>query len=145
MTLQGDRTADYGAAMGSTPRASVGAVGIAVRDLDRSAAFYTQVMGMSELYRLRLPHMDEIILGYAGSRGAAVVLMHYTDGTQPATTGHPVKLVAYVPDPTALAAAIRADGLPVTREPEAVPALGDAVVGFAEDPDGYTIEILRAR
>ena len=130
--------------MGSTPRASVGAVGIAVRDLDRSAAFYTRVMGMSELYRLRLPYMDEIILGFAGSRGAAVVLMHYTDGTEPVTTGHPLKIVFYVPEPTAVAAAIRADGLPVTREPEAVPELGDAVVGFAEDPDGHTLEILQA-
>ena len=123
-------------------RSTLGAVGIAVGDLTRSVDFYTRVVGMKELMKLRLPEMDEVILGFEGSRGAAVVLMHYTDGSDPNTRDNPVKLVFYVPDPVAFAAAIRDEGLPITREPEAVPELGDTVVGFAQDPDGYTIEIL---
>jgi len=126
----------------STPRSSVGAVGIAVSDLTRSVDFYSRVFGMKELMTLKLPEMDEVILGFEGSRGAAVVLMRYTDGSDHNTQDIPVKLVFYVPDPTAIAAAIRSEGLAVTREPEAVPQLGDAVVGFAKDPDGYTIELL---
>lgn len=126
------------------PRSSVGAFGIAVADLERSVDFYTRVLGMRELMRLPLPDMDEAILGFRGGRGAAVVLMQYRDGADRSPRNGPVKLVFYVPDPAAFAAAIRAEGLPVTREPTPVPELGDAVVGFAQDPDGYTIEILAA-
>src|SRR5688572_12942011 len=90
------------------PRSSLGAAGIAVSDLGRSVDFYRQAFGMVELMKLRLPDMDEVILGFEGGRGAAVVLMQYTDGSTNETTGHPVKLVFYVPDPTATAAAIRA-------------------------------------
>ena len=121
----------------------VGAVGIAVADLDRSTDFYTRVAGLSVLMRLPLPEMDEVILGYKGSTGAAVVLMHYTDGSEPATANLPVKLVFYVPDPQGFADAIAAEGLEVVRRPAPVPELGGAVVGFAKDPDGYTIELLQ--
>ena len=30
------------------------------------------------------------------------------------------------------------------REPEPVPSLGNALVGFAKDPDGYLLELLQA-
>jgi hypothetical protein len=56
---------------------------------------------------------------------------------------NPVKVVVYVDDPPVVAAAIRAEGLEVTREPTPVPELGDAVVGLARDPDGYVIELLQ--
>ncbi len=121
----------------------MGAVGIAVSDLDRSTDFYTRVLGMRQLTTLTLPHMDEVILSF-GRRGAAVVLMKYTDGSDPATTDLPVKLVLYVDDPVALADRIRAEGLSIDREPAPVPDLGGAVVGFARDPDGYVLELLES-
>lgn len=120
-----------------------GAVGIAVSDLDRSVDFYGRVLGMREIMRLDLPHMDEVILGW-GRRGASVVLMKYTDGSNTEVRDLPIKLVLYVDDPAAVADAIRADGLPIEREPEPVAALGGAVVGFAKDPDGYLLELLQA-
>ena len=120
-----------------------GAVGIAVSDLDRSVDFYTRVLGMRQLTTFSLPHMDEVVVGW-GRRGAAIVLMRYTDGSDPDTTDLPVKLVLYVDDPSAVADAIRAEGLAIEREPAPVPTLGDAVVGFAKDPDGYLLELLEA-
>lgn len=125
-------------------RSYVGAVGIAVTDLNRSVDFYTRVLDMDKQLTLSLPNMDEVIVGFPNRRGAAVALMHYTDGTIPPTGSSAIKIILYVTDPTAVAAAIRNEGLPVTREPEAVPELGNAVVGFAEDPDGYTLELLAA-
>jgi lactoylglutathione lyase len=88
--------------------------------------------------------MDEYILGSGDGRGSSVVLMHYKDGSDPNYKNNPVKLVFYVPDPKAFADAIRKEGLPIEREPEPVPELQNAVVGFARDPDGYLLERLLA-
>lgn len=120
-----------------------GAVGIGVADLERSVAFYRDVLGMRELMTFSLPHMDEVVLGW-GRKGASVVLMHYTDGSDPVTTDLPIKLVLYVEDPVAMATTIREAGYPIEREPEPVPSLRNAVVGFAKDPDGYLLELLEA-
>ena len=122
----------------------VGAMGIGVSDLDRSFDFYTRVMGMKQQFELKLPYMDEKILIYGGSTGSAVVLMHYTDGSEQHYKNNPVKLVFYVDDPKAVIDRIRNDGLEIVREAEAVPELGGAIVGFAKDPDNYLLEILQA-
>jgi lactoylglutathione lyase len=119
------------------------AVGLGVADLGRSEDFYVRVMGMEVQRRITLPHMDEVIVGYPGR--TSVVLMHWTDGTTPNYRGNPVKIVFYVPDAKAVIERIRAEGLPVTREPEASPAFGPTLIGMAEDPDGYVVELLQAQ
>ena len=126
--------------MANNPGAYVGAVGIGVSDLKRSGDFYERVLGMKVLQTFKLPHMDEIVLGYEG-RGSAIVLMHWTDGSERHYKNLPIKLVFYVPDPQALAQRIRDEGLEIVREPAPVAALGNAVVGFAKDPDGYLIMV----
>jgi lactoylglutathione lyase len=126
-------------------RSVLGAVGIGVSDLERSRDFYTRVVGMKELTTFTLPHMDEVVVGFPGRSGSALVLMHWTDGSERDLANLPVKIVCQVPDPAGLAARIRADGLEIVREPAPVPALGNAVVGFGKDPDGYLIEILQRR
>jgi lactoylglutathione lyase len=118
------------------------AVGIGVSDLDRSADFYSRVLGMKVLQTFKLDYMDEIMLAHEGRN--AVVLMHYTDGSVRNYKDNPVKLVFYVTDPVGLAAKIKAEGLEVTREPAAIESLGGAVVGLAKDPDGYVIELIEA-
>ena len=128
--------------MANNPGAYVGAVGIGVSDLKRSSDFYERVLGMKVLQTFKLPHMDEIVLGYEG-RGSAIVLMHWTDGSPRNYTDLPIKIVLYVPDPVAAADAIRAEGLEIVREPTPIPSLGGAVVGFAKDPDGYLVELLQ--
>ena len=57
------------------------AVGIAVADLQVAARFYERALGMTSLQTITLPEMEEIILGFEGTRSAAVILMKYTDGT----------------------------------------------------------------
>ncbi len=125
-------------------RSTLGAIGIGVSDLSRSADFYMRVLGMKQLRTFKLPYMDEIVLGLEGSRGSAIVLMQWTDGSERHYGNNAIKLVFYVPDPKALVQRIRDEGLEIVREPVPVPALGNAVVGFAKDPDGYLIEILQA-
>lgn len=120
----------------------LGATGIGVSDLARSAEFYKTALGLQQTQTFKLPYMDEIVLAHEGR--TAVVLMHWTDGTNPDYRDLPVKLVFYVTDPTAVAARIRAFGCEVTREPAPIETLGGAVVGLCKDPDGYVVELLQA-
>jgi lactoylglutathione lyase len=120
----------------------LGAVGIGVSDLKRSAEFYINVLGMTQAQVIKLDHMDEIILVHENR--TAVVLMHWTDGSPRNYKDLPVKLVFYYTDPPAIADRIRAAGLEVTRYPEKLPSFGNAMVGLAKDPDGYVIELLEA-
>lgn len=120
----------------------LGATGIGVSDLARSAEFYKTALGLQQTQTFKLPYMDEIVLAHEGR--TAVVLMHWTDGTNPNYRDLPVKLVFYVTDPTAVAARIRAFGCEVTREPAPIETLGGAVVGLCKDPDGYVVELLQA-
>jgi len=62
----------------------------------------------------------------------------------PAHDHEATKFVFHVPDPTAVAAAIRAAGGEVTQEPVVMKNFGNAMIGFAKDPDGYLLELLQA-
>lgn len=118
------------------------AVGIGVSDLARSEDFYSRVLGMKRTAVFNLAYMDEVMLAHEGR--SAVVLMHYTDGRAVNYRGNPVKLVFYVTDPAGLIERIRAEGLPITVEPMANASLGGALMGMAEDPDGYVVELIQA-
>lgn len=117
------------------------AVGIGVADLARAEDFYVRVLGMSVQQRIKLPHMDETIVGHAGR--TSVVLMHWTDGSERNYRANPVKIVFYVPDAKGLMDRIRAEGLPISRDAVASPDFGDRIIGLAEDPDGYVIELIQ--
>ena len=121
----------------------LGAVGIAVSDLETSAAFYTEMLGMVELQTIEAPTMTEIVLGFKGVRSAAVLLMKYADGRKPDCKDDPVKLVFYVPDAKTTLEAIRDANYVVVREAAEYPSLGGMILGFAKDPDGYLIEIIQ--
>ena len=120
------------------------ATGIVVDDLDRSIAFYTDVVGMQEQRRIDVPDMSliEVMMGFAGRRGPALILMRYTDGPPRRYVDIGGKLVVSVADSTAVLEAARAGGGTVSREPKAYPGLG--LIGFITDPDGYTIEVIGA-
>ena len=121
----------------------LGAAGIAVSDLDRSAAFYTELLGMVVLQTIEVPTMREIVLGFEGVRGASVLLMKYTDGRNPSCKDDPVKLVFYVANARATLEAIRDANYIVHREATEYPSMGGAIIGFAKDPDGYLIELVQ--
>ena len=110
----------------------LGAVGIGVSDLNRSVDFYTRIFGMKKVWKLKLPHMHEVVLNLEGGRGSSVVLMHYIDGSNPNYTNNPVKLVFYVADPKECVELIRREGLEIIREATPVPELRNAVVGLAK-------------
>jgi len=121
----------------------LGAVGIAVSDLETSAAFYTRLLGMVELQTIEVPTMTEIVLGFEGVRSASVLLMQYADDKKPNCQDDPLKLVFYMPDARATLDAIREANYVVVREATEYPSMGGMIIGFAKDPDGYLIEIIQ--
>lgn len=115
-----------------------------VGDLDRSLRFYTEVLGMQLLRRKDYPE-GRFTLAFVGygpeSAQTAIELTHNwdTDSYDLGTGyGH---IAIEVDDVYAAAEAIRERGGRITREAGPMKN-GTTILAFAEDPDGYKIELL---
>ena len=115
-----------------------------VGDLDRSLAFYTEVLGMRLLRRSDYPEgrFTLAFVGYQDERdGAVIELTHNWDTAQYDLGNAFGHLAIAVPDAAAACEAIRARGGRVVREAGPMKH-GTTVIAFAEDPDGYRIELI---
>lgn len=116
-------------------------------DLDRSIAFYTEVLGMKLLRRQDYPE-GRFTLAFVGygpeSEGAVIELTHNWDvasyelGTG---FGH---VAIEVGDAYAACERIRAKGGNVTREAGPMKG-GTTIIAFVTDPDGYKIELIQKK
>jgi lactoylglutathione lyase len=117
-----------------------------VGDLERSIAFYAQVLGMELLRRSENPEYRYTLafLGYAGGNpGQAEIELTYNWDVDRYDLGNAFGHIAIgVPDVYAACARIRAAGGNVTREPGPVKG-GTTVIAFVTDPDGYKIELIQ--
>lgn len=117
-----------------------------VGNLERSIAFYTQVLGMSLLRRSENPEYQYSLafLGYEGGNPAqAEIELTYNWGTESYELGTAYGHIAIgVPNAYAACAAIKAAGGQVTREAGPVKG-GSTVIAFVTDPDGYKIELIQ--
>ncbi len=115
-----------------------------VGDLERSLAFYTEVLGMRLLRRKDYPE-GKFTLAFVGYQdeadGPVLELTHNwgVDRYEPGTGyGH---IALAVPDAAAACAGIKARGGKVTREAGPMKG-GTTVIAFVEDPDGYKVELI---
>ena len=120
---------------------------IRVGDLERSLAFYTEVLGMSLLRRQDYPD-GRFTLAFVGygpeSEGAVIELTHNWD-TAAYELGNGFGHIALeVPDAYAACAQIKERGGKVTREAGPMKH-GTTVIAFVEDPDGYKIELIQRK
>lgn len=118
-----------------------------VGELDRSLAFYTEVLGMHLLRRSDYPE-GRFTLAFVGygpeSEGAVLELTHNWDRTS-YTLGDAYGHVAIeVEDAYAACEAIRARGGRVVREAGPMKH-GTTVIAFVEDPDGYRVELIQRK
>jgi lactoylglutathione lyase len=118
---------------------------IRVGDLQRSIAFYTEVLGMRLLRRQDYPD-GRFTLAFVGygpeSEQAAIELTHNWD-TPSYDLGNGFGHVALaVPDAAAACAEIKRRGGVVTREAGPMKH-GTTVIAFVRDPDGYMIELIQ--
>jgi lactoylglutathione lyase len=118
-----------------------------VGDLERSLAFYTQVLGMTLLRRHDYPE-GRFTLAFVGfgpeSEHAVLELTHNWD-TKSYDLGNGYGHVAVaVPDAYKACEAVKAQGGKVTREAGPM-KFGGSVIAFVEDPDGYKIELIERK
>jgi lactoylglutathione lyase len=122
-----------------------------VGDLQRSIAFYTDVLGMTLLRTTQRPDQkyDLAFVGYGRNPEHAEIELTYNYGVDKYELGSAFGHLAIgVADVAATCAALRdkaaALGGGVTREPGPVKG-GSTVIAFITDPDGYKIELIERR
>ncbi len=118
-----------------------------VGDLEKSLAFYTEVLGMRLLRRKDYPE-GKFTLAFVGyedeSEGAALELTynwdvaHYVMGT---AYGH---VALEVDDAYKACESVKQRGGKVVREAGPMKH-GNTVIAFVEDPDGYKIEFIQKK
>lgn len=116
-----------------------------VGNLQRSIAFYTDVLGMTLLRQKDYPEGQFTLafLGYGPEAEQAVIELTYNWGVDHYELGTAYGHIALgVADVQQAVDSMRAKGATILREPGPMKA-GTTVLAFLEDPDGYRIELLQ--
>jgi lactoylglutathione lyase len=120
---------------------------IRVGNLDRSLAFYSELLGMRVLRQKDYPggRFTLAFVGYGDETDHTVIELthnwdtdHYDIGTG---FGH---VAVGVEDIYRICAELRAKGAKITREPGPMKH-GGSEIAFIEDPDGYKIELIQLK
>ncbi len=118
-----------------------------VGDLPRSIDFYTGVLGMKVLRETDRPDQKYKLafVGYGNESTDAVLELTYNYGVGKYELGSAFGHIAIeVPDAYEACESIRTKGRKVTRAAGPVKG-GTTVIAFAEDPDGYKIELIERK
>ncbi|NKF23946.1 lactoylglutathione lyase [Solimonas marina] len=116
-----------------------------VGNLDRSIAFYRDVLGMKLLRQHDYPSgkFTLAFVGYQDEADGAVIELTYNYGVDHYELGNAYGHIALeVDDAAKTCDLVRARGGKVTREAGPM-AHGTTVIAFVEDPDGYKIEFIQ--
>lgn len=116
-----------------------------VGDLEKSLAFYTDVLGMRLLRRKDYPEgkFTLAFVGFQDEEGGAVIELTHNWGVDRYETGTGYGHIALAVDDAAAACeVIRQRGGKVTREAGPMKG-GSNVIAFVEDPDGYKVELIQ--
>ena len=115
-----------------------------VGDLERSIAFYTNVLGMQLLRRkdYSAGEFTLAFIGYGDETDQTVLELTYNWGVDKYELGTAFGHIALeVPDVFAACEKMRAAGGKIIREAGPMNA-GTTIIAFLEDPDGYQIELI---
>ena len=115
-----------------------------VGDLERSLAFYTDVLGMRLLRRRDYPsgRFTLAFVGYGDEADHTVLELTHNWDTSRYEIGSGYGHIALgVEDIQGVCDQIRAKGGRVVREPGPMQH-GSTVIAFVEDPDGYKVELI---
>lgn len=116
-----------------------------VGNLDRSLAFYTDVLGMRLLRRQDYPEGEFTLafIGYEEEKDGTVIELTYNWGTDHYEIGSAFGHIALeVEDAQKACELTRARGGKVIREAGPM-KFGPTIIAFIEDPDGYKIEFIQ--
>lgn len=116
-----------------------------VGNLEKSIAFYTEVMGMRLLRKKDYPKGEFTLafLGYTDESEGHALELTYNWGVEKYDMGTAYGHIAIgVEDIYKVCQEIKAAGGKVAREPGPMKH-GTTVLAFVEDPDGYKIELIQ--
>ena len=116
-----------------------------VGDLDKSIAFYTDILGMKVLRQKDYPggRFTNTFVGYGDEKDNTVLELTYNWDTSEYDLGEGYGHIALgVDDIYGTCDRIKAQGGKVSREPGPMKH-GTTVIAFIEDPDGYKIELIQ--
>ena len=115
-----------------------------VADLERSLAFYTEVLGMTLLRRKDYPsgRFTLAFVGYGPESEQTVLELTHNWDTDSYSLGDAYGHIALgVDDIQSTCAGISSQGGRVVRQPGPMKH-GSTVIAFVEDPDGYKVELI---
>jgi lactoylglutathione lyase len=118
-----------------------------VTDLNKSIAFYTEVLGMKLLRQSDNAEYQYTLafVGYGDEKDGAVLELTYNYGVHQYELGTAFGHIALEVDDVYKACAdIRARGGVISREPGPVKG-GSTEIAFVRDPDNYAIELIQKK
>ena len=119
-----------------------------VGNLERSLAFYRDVLGMQLLRKkdYETGRFTLAFVGYGDENSQAVIeLTHNWDQKEPYSLGSGFgHLALATPDIYATCKRLEAEGVKIPRPPGPMKH-GGSVIAFIEDPDGYKIELIERK
>jgi lactoylglutathione lyase len=118
-----------------------------VKDLDASLRFWTDHFGMKLLRRRDFPEgkFTLAFVGYGDESEHTVIELTHNWGKSDYLLGDQFGHIAIgVDDIYTVCERLRSAGVAITREPGPMKH-GSTVIAFAEDPNGYKIELIQGR
>lgn len=119
-----------------------------VGDLDKSIAFYTQLLGMKLLRSQAYPEGEYTLafVGYQDEADSTVLELTYNWGKQHYDIGTAFGHIALATDDIyETCETLASGGVNITRMPGPMKDDASILIAFVEDPDGYKIELIERK
>jgi lactoylglutathione lyase len=112
-----------------------------VTDLEKTAHFYKEVLGLEETRRHTSPRGSELVFFKAPGSEEEIEICKF-DGSGPVNVGHDITHLAFeVDDLDAFAQQAAAKGYPLSDGP--TPTGSGSIIAFIDAPEGYEIELIQ--
>ncbi len=112
-----------------------------VTDLEKTASFYKDVLGLEETRRHKSPRGSELVFFKAPGSEEEIEICKY-DASGPVNVGTDITHLAFeVDDMEAFARHSAAKGYPLSDGP--TPTSTRSVIAFVDAPEGYEIELIQ--
>jgi lactoylglutathione lyase len=112
-----------------------------VSDLEKTASFYKDVLGLQEVRRHKSPRGSELVFFKAPGSDEEIEICKF-DGSGPVNVGSDITHLAFeVDDLDAFAKHAASKGYPLSDGP--TPTGSGSAIAFVDAPEGYEIELIQ--
>ncbi len=112
-----------------------------VTDLEKTAHFYKEVLGLQETRRHTSPRGSQLVFFKAPGSEEEIEICKF-DGSGPVNVGHDITHLAFaVDDLDGFAKHAAAKGYPLSDGP--TPTGSGSIIAFIDAPEGYEIELIQ--